>query len=273
MKKKIVLIFIVFLVISCQRNETPLEDNPLPIDEIVAYYGGILNEYVLVNQIFQDVVNNTGDAMLNAEGIISGELAENNLIPNITVEPSDMETFPKTVKVDFGSGKLCRDGIVRRGVINIVSTGWFWEKGSVQTISFSNYYHDTFKVEGTQIIDSYGIVEDTLIFAVEVLEGIVSTTDGVNISFEENSIREWIVGSQTPLNIWDDEYILDAFQYGVSADGTDYILVFDEPLHFDLLPRKIKSGIIDLQIGNVSDIEINYNNKTTTILGVTNSWN
>ena len=38
-------------------------------------------------------------------------------------------------------------------------------------------------------------------------------------------------------------------------------------------PREIKSGIIDLEIGSVPNIKINYTNETFTILGKTTSFN
>lgn len=272
--KKVIVPILVFLLVSCENNDATITDAVDPEDTAILFYTEILNEYALVNEIFQDVVNNSGDALLNAEGDLTGKTNDTKTDPAITVEPFDLETFPKTIKVDFGSGTLCRDGVTRRGVIAIVSTGWYGQQGSVHTTTFNNYYHDVFKVEGTQIVENLGANEDGhQEFSVMVEEGMVTAASGITINFDAVSTRTWIAGSETPLNIWDDEYLLDANQWGSSSNGTPYQLIFEEPLHYVLLPRAIKSGIIDLAIGSVSDIKINYNNRTTTILGVTTSWN
>ncbi|TBM99778.1 hypothetical protein EYD45_15285 [Hyunsoonleella flava] len=272
--KKITTVIFAMLLVACQRSEAPREEDTPDIEEVIAFYSEILNEYTLANQIFQDAVNNSGDAILNAEIALTNKVRNGKTDPILTIEPFDLETFPKTITINYGSGTLCRDGITRSGVISIVSTGWYNQPGSVHTSTFINFYDEIFKVEGTQIIENFGENADgNLEFGVKVENGVISTQDGISIAFDEDGIRTWIAGADTPMDIWDDEYLLDSFQYGVGSNGVAYLLVFDQPLHFDLLPRDIKSGIIDLEIGDLSDIEINYNNKTYTILGVTKSFN
>ena len=230
MKRRIVIICTLLLV-ACQRNDAPT-DNSDPREEAILYYTEILNEYVLANEIFQDVVNNIGDALIIAEGSVPGKTNNTKADPAITIAPLDLETFPKTITVDYGSGILCEDGINRRGVISIQSTGWYGQMGSVHTLTFNNYYHDIFKVEGIQVVENFGENEEGhIVFGATVEDGIVTIPGGRNITFNDDSTSTWIGGSDTPLNIW------------------------------------------DLQIGNVSDIEINYNNQTITILGETISWN
>ena len=97
--------------------------------------------------------------------------------------------------------------------------------------------------------------------------GKITTSSGKTISYTENSIRTWVAGSNTPLNIWDDEYKLEGTQTGVSSKGIEYSLTIEEPLHFVLLPRSITSGILDIDVANIKDIKLNYTNSTITILG------
>ena len=40
------------------------------------------------------------------------------------------------------------------------------------------------------------------------------------------------------------------------------------PLYFTLLPRAIKSGVLNMDIGTIKDIELNYTESKITILGV-----
>lgn len=272
MKKTIALLVILFIT-SCERNDAPVDTPVTNDDTAVFYFTGIINEYVLANEIFQDVVNNTGDALLKAEGKIKGMQTGSDTGPVIAIEPFDLDTFPKTTRVDFGSGTLCEDGIIRRGVITIVSTGWYGQFGSSHTTTFNNFYHDIFKVEGKQVVENWGQnPEDYLIFGVTVEGGNVTSNNGVNIIFDESSNRTWIAGSESPFNIWDDEYLLEGTQWGDSSDGTFYLVAFEPPLHYDLQPRAIESGVVDLEIGGISGFKINYTNRTITVLGETTSW-
>jgi hypothetical protein len=266
--RKIIAPILVMLFISCQDNELKTDVTP-ETNAIEA-----LNEYALINQIFQDVGNNSGDAVLSAESSATGKISQSKNGPIITVEPFDFVTFPKTTTVDFGDGTLCEDGITRKGIITIVSTKWYGKEGSLHTSTFNDYYHGKFKVEGTHVVENLGKNEDDFLeFSVSINNGKVTAEDGESVSFSEESFRTWIAGSNTPLNIWDDEYLLEGVQSGTSSKGVDYTLTIEEALHFVLLPRSIESGILDMEIGDVSDIKVNYTFGTITILGKTYSWN
>ena len=261
--RKIIAPILAILFMSCQENDLKQNVEPTAAFET-------LNEYVLVQQIFQDIGNNGGDTILNAENATTGKSAKTiSDGPIITVDPLDYTTFPKTITIDFQTGVLCEDGIIRKGIINILSTDWYGNEGSEHTTTFENYYHNDFKVEGTHYVKNLGRnVDNNLEYSVIVENGKITANTGKTISYTENSLRTWIAGSSTPLNIWDDEYMLDGTQSGISSDGVEYMLTIEEPLHFVLLPRKIKSGILNFEVGNVNDIKLNFNNSTITILGV-----
>lgn len=266
--RKIITPIFVMLFISCQENELKTVETP-ETNAIEA-----LNEYALINQIFQDVGNNSGDAVLNAENSTTIKIGHTKNDPIITVEPLDFATFPKTTTVDFGEGTLCEDGITRKGIITIVSTDWYGQDGSMHTSTFSDYYHGEFKVEGTHVVENLGENEDGYLeYSVSINNGKVSSDNGSSVSYTEESSRTWVSGSNTPLNIWDDEYLLEGTQSGTSSKGVTYTLTIEEALHFVLLPRSIKSGILDMEIGELSGIKVNYNNGTITILDKTYSWN
>lgn len=231
-----------------------------------------LNEAVLVNKIFQDVGNNNGGAILEAEVSVSAQsktFSKSSTGPVITVEPFDLSTFPKTTTIDYGTGVLCKDGITRKGIIKVVSTNWYRVAGSVHTATFNNYYHESYKVEGTHVVENLGEVEGNLKYTVTINDGKVTSSIGEVITYQETSTRTWIAGADTPFNIWDDEYLLEGQQTGVNTKGIDYKLAIRDPLHFTLLPRSIKSGIMDVEIGLIKNIELNYTNKTISVLGKT----
>jgi hypothetical protein len=124
-------------------------------------------------------------------------------------------------------------------------------------------------VEGTHYVKNLGKNQDNnLEYSVIIENGKITTETGKTISYTENSLRTWIAGSSTPLNIWDDEYLLDGTQTGISSEGIEYALTIEDPLHFVLLPRNIKSGILNIDVGTIKDIKLNFTDSTITILGV-----
>ena len=261
--KKIIIPILVLIFMSCQEDE-------LKPDVISAEALETLTEYITVNNIFQDLGNNSGDAILSAESSTIGKSANIKNGPVVTVEPLDFTTFPKTTTIDYQSGVLCEDGITRKGIVTIVSTDWYGQKDSEHTTTFNNYYHEDFKVEGTHYTKNLGVNQnENLEYGVTIENGKITTKAGRVINYTENSTRTWIAGYNTPLNIWDDEYLLNGTQSGISSKNIEYSLTIEEALHFVLLPRNIKSGILDIDIGNINDITINYTNSTITILGVT----
>lgn len=265
--KKLIIPILVLIFLGCEKEEDTVKTNTDANAAVEA-----LTEFTVANKVFQDIGNNSGDAVLSAENSTTTSKSDNAKAedPIITVSPLDFTTFPKTITVDYQSGILCKDGITRKGKIIIESTDWYRKKDSEHTATFEDYYHNDFKVEGTHYVKNLGKNQnDNLEYSVVVENGKITNESVGSISYIENSTRTWIAGSNTPLNIWDDEYLLDGTQSGVSSKGIEYSLTVQDPLHFVLLPRNIESGILNVTVGNIDDIELNYTNKTLTILGKT----
>jgi len=265
--KKLIIPTLVLLVMGCDKEDAAPDTTS---DAAV----NALTEYVLVNKIFQDVGNSIGDAILgaenNAEGSAAKTLPDMTSQAEITVSPADFVSFPKTITVDFKEGTLGQDGVLRKGVVTIVSTNWYGQPGSTHTATFQEYYHNDYKIEGTHVVENLGANQDGhLEYSVDIADGKITTKTGDVIQYQEDSKRIWISGSETPLNIWDDEYLLDGLQTGISSSGLDYSLSTIEPLHFVLLPRGIKSGVLSVDLGDINDIELDYTDGTITILGET----
>ncbi len=158
-------------------------------------------------------------------------------------------------------------------MVTIVSTDWYGNIDSEHTTTFNNYYHNDYKVEGTHYVKNLGRdLDNYLKYSVVIENGKITTNSDGTINYTENSTRTWVAGSSTPLNIWDDEYLLDGTQTGKSSKDVEYTLTVEEPLHFVLLPRNIKSGILNVHIGDLKGIKLNYTTSTITILGVTYPW-
>lgn len=72
----------------------------------------------------------------------------NNLIPCATVTITPAVGFPKTIVIDFGASCTHR-GVTRSGKINIELTDSVRRPGSRATMTFTNYFVNLYKIEGT----------------------------------------------------------------------------------------------------------------------------
>ena len=72
----------------------------------------------------------------------------NNFIPCATVTITPATGFPKTIVIDFGASCTHR-GVTRSGKINITLTDSVRKAGSQATMTFTNYFVNLYKVEGT----------------------------------------------------------------------------------------------------------------------------
>lgn len=94
------------------------------------------------NDVFMEVAVDNNIAGNFAPGPVT------NIIPCASISITPANGFPKTIVIDFGTS-CTHNGITRSGIINIVLTDSVRKQGSVATMTFSNYYVNLYKVEGT----------------------------------------------------------------------------------------------------------------------------
>ncbi len=228
----------------------------------------VAEEYSLVNKLYNDASNTSDDGVMTAEEDMEGSSTKRiaGEGPTITVSPADLTTFPKNITIDFGQeGITGEDGVLRQGIVMIESSDWHSVEGSVHTTTFSNYYQNGYKVEGTHVSTNLGNVDaDNQKFQVVIEDGKVTTPAGEIINYEQNTTRTQKAGASTKLNVWDDEYLIEGTQSGISSSQIEYSMETKEALHFVVVPRGIVAGILELNIGTIEDIEIDYAKKQIT---------
>lgn len=96
------------------------------------------------NDVFMEIaVDNNLAGNFAPEPVIS-----NNIIACATVTITPASGFPKTIVIDFGTS-CTHQGITRSGKINIVLSDSVRRNGSTAVMTFTNYYVNFYKVEGT----------------------------------------------------------------------------------------------------------------------------
>lgn len=250
-----------FLVFGCESDEEVNKE--ITSEEALEALG----ENMMVTGLFKDASNVSDESVIEAEASLQSQFKNATQGTAVTIDPMD-DTWPKTITVDFGTeGVTGLDGVIRKGVLVINSSAPYYDDNSVHVTTFDNFYQNGYKIEGTHTVTNMGLVQDVLKFHVEIEDGKVTTPDGDVILYTQDSYRSWIAGADTPLNIWDDEHLVEGVQGGVSSKDIEYTMTTSEPLHFVVYPRQIAGGVLEVFIEGFPDIVIDFDASTITFLG------
>ena len=127
---------------SCKKNDETVKEEFENTFQISA-------DQAVTNNLSQDAE----DVFLEVaqDNNIAGSFAPepvNNIIPCATITITPASGFPKTIVIDFGTS-CTHNGITRSGKINILLTDSVRKSGSQATMTFTNYFVNLYKIEGT----------------------------------------------------------------------------------------------------------------------------
>jgi hypothetical protein len=166
-----------------------------------------------------------------------------------TITPFDLNTWPKTVVIDFGATNcLGSDYNNRRGKITAVFSGRYLDSNTVITITLTDYYHNDYHIEGTQTITNKGRNSaGHRVYNVVVNNAVVTNPAGTKHStWNTDQNREFYSGYTTWFNIFDDVYKITGNAHGVAENGEAYTLNINTPLQVNIGCRWIVSGSLTL---------------------------
>jgi hypothetical protein len=196
-----------------------------------------------------------------------------------TITPWDLTTWPKTVVLNFGTVNcLGSDYVNRRGIVTAVFSGPYADSNTVITVTTTNYYHNDYKIEGTQIITNKGhISSGHLLYNVVVNDAHITNTSGGVSTWSTNQNRVWYAGESTALNIFDDVYMISGNASGISVDGEAYNIVTNTDLRVNVGCHWIVSGQFTLTLASYPTYPIVFDygtgacdgNATATLDGTT----
>ena len=127
---------------SCKKNDETVKEEFENTFQISA-------DQAVTNNLSQDAE----DVFLEVaqDNNLAGNFAPepvNNIIPCATITITPASGFPKTIVIDFGTS-CTHNGITRSGKINILLTDSVRKSGSQATMTFTNYFVNLYKIEGT----------------------------------------------------------------------------------------------------------------------------
>ncbi|WP_290790155.1 hypothetical protein [Flavihumibacter sp. UBA7668] len=282
-KKHLFLLASTALIIgfsSCSKNkeETQMDRDPeLTQATVEAEAEGEL----LYDDVFNNVMGADQSVAIGGTGVFqsAGSDLPGPLQPacfTITLTKTG-DGFPITVTVDFGStGCLGRDGRTRKGSFSTVYTGHMILPGSKATTSFSNYYVNGVKVEGTHTVENKSSANQWA-FETRVIDGKLSRENGNQINWNRTRTFTMIDGSGTPYVPTDDTF-------EITSNGTGSITIGDktgtwtstttQPLEKAFSCRWISAGTQEIQRVNGRKASLDFGNgecdnkATITVNGV-----
>lgn len=223
----------------------------------------LLTEAVVAYNIYSNTQEDATRTGLTLENSLKSGLLTSMEYPQVTVQPSDLTSWPKTITVNYGEENVTGvDGHNRRGIMVITAQNFPTIENASWVVTFDEYYFDDNKVEGTQTVKYTGANENGHPeYQCTLTDGIITTTEEKTFRFEQQTLREWISGYDTHYvltgnqeDLCDDEYQITGTHSGVSSDGYTYTMSTSEPLLVNVCCKWIMEG--KLQV-NLNDAELN----------------
>ncbi len=243
-----------FALFSCQKDTPLLDDASI----------NIADDDALTEAFFEDVISTADNATLIAEDLAKGDDSKAGPVimadscPVVIITKPTANPWPKIITVDYGVSCTGLNEIVRSGKIIIEISAPRMETGSKRTVTFSDYYVNGNKVEGTKVLENTGFnASQHLVISVKLTGGKITLPDGKVIEREVNHQREWIAGLMTR-NIWDDECLVSGTASGVNIEGVEYTNSILTALHWTRACRFIVSGVVQIERGDAQPVMIDY---------------
>lgn len=156
--------------------------------------------------------------------------------------------FPKTIKIDFGTGSTCTptDGVVRSGVINITLSDSLRHSGSTAVMTFDNYYVSGFKKEGT-ITWTNTTQNGIKSWERKCENGKITAPDGHFWLHSGTQDVTQTAGSDTPLNLLDDVFSYTGSATVTNSSGESRTATILNALEKKVICANIDKGTIKVQ--------------------------
>ncbi len=208
------------------------------------------------NNVFMEAA---ADKNLLGSNLVPQPVETTNILACATVSITPAIGFPKTIMIDFGTGNCTsKNGISRKGKINIVLSDSVRKTGSRAVMTFINYYVNNFKKEGVFTCTNTS-TSITRSWQRKVENGKITAPDGRY--WLHNGIRDivQIDGTQTPNTLLDDVFLITGNHTVTNAAGKTRDCFITEALQKKITCDNISAGKLKIQGANHNAI-INFGN-------------
>jgi hypothetical protein len=241
----------VFILQGCKKNTTSKNDNV-----------NWASDNALAENSYGDVKDWSDKAMAGSK--LKSTLSDTVYMGTCVLATLDMSAIPYKLTIDFGAANCtCDDGNIRRGKMFVTFNGDYWSAGTVITYTFDNYFVNNNQVLGTKTITNKGRnTSNNLYWTIDVAGQIIKANNGGTITWNSNTVLEWLSGESTPGVWWDDVYQLTGSENGTGADGKNYTVTIITPLKKKLNCKWLESGTMEILPQGSSLITLDFGSGT-----------
>lgn len=242
----LILIGVILINTSCNKDEEVINDETT-----------VSSADAIAESLFDDVTIIADQAY---SYISSEKKNTSTTISDCAIITIDLTSTPKTMTIDFGNTNcLCNDGRYRQGIINVSFTGNYREQGTIITYSFDNYFVNNNEIDGTKIVTNMGNNnENNTYYTVDVQGFIHLSNNAGTITWNSSTIREWIEGFETTLNLSDDIFLITGSANGIRPSGQTWEREIIDPLRIEIGCRWIVSGTMEITPENESTVVVDW---------------
>ena len=261
----LLFIFTLFLY-SCQKTEQEVNNDTQSVIDNVN-----------VDNVSENLLTTINDYGLAYLGMNNPKI-DTNVIVTITPQ-YPIDSFPKTMIINYGNGISCNDGCTRKGKIIVVFDGKWDIDSTVQInaeIDLNSYCLDNVQVIGSMQLTCFGSSSTVPEYSFKTDNSRLVFPNGENTSWAMNRTVKWNSGFETIDDKTDDIFLISGSITGINRKGVGYESVIKEPLSFDnscyngtitkgifeLTPQGLSSRIVDFGNGTCDK------NATVTINGI-----
>ncbi|NCO54282.1 MAG: hypothetical protein COS14_07395 [Bacteroidetes bacterium CG02_land_8_20_14_3_00_31_25] len=198
-----VLLSIVFFQYSCKKS------NPEPDKDIQSIVDNTLADNVL-QDVFITLNNYANNYLTNNSSKI-------DTVPIVTISPQyPLDSFPKTMQIDYRDGINCSDGKLRKGkIIATVYSFWNLSENDSMSVELVDFTIDSINVNSNIVIKFIGDTTN-MKYDFKTSNCIFSFNNGENFQIHSNKTINYISGFKTTNDLSDDIFLIDGESNGIN---------------------------------------------------------
>jgi hypothetical protein len=239
-------IILSLLIAGCSKEDNSTDNNkdqPTAISLTVASSISQTLYDDVFNQINFEAENNNISGRLTTETGVQG-------CATITLSPADLNTFPKTMTIDYGTG--CTIGaITRKGKLIVNLSGRLRNAGTTVATSFENYFVNEYRLEGTFTITN-NTANNVLSFITQTTNGKLTYPAGILYYTHNGSHTYTQIGGSNTATYLDDSWSVSGSGITASSANESLSLDIKTPLIKNVACGAIVSGVQDFKFNNIS---------------------
>lgn len=237
--KKIIVFYIllnIFFQYSCKKN------NPVSDKDIQS-----IEDNIVADNLLQDVFVNVNSYAVN---YLKSNIAKIDTSLIVTIYPRyPIDSFPKTMIINYSNGINCSDGKIRKGkIIATVYNYWQHSIEDSMQVELVNFIVDSVKINGSLVIKNTENSDSTQKFSLNISNCKFDFENGKFFQINSSKTINWISGFNTITDFLDDNFLIDGKSNGINRNQVGFEAKIISSLKYSsqCYSGKITQGIIEI---------------------------